>query len=448
MNVRLNGELVAFDELQTWRTYHLEAPDLTVHPADAVRTQRVAESVFTLDVGGWMGVLEVQAGGSRHVLRITDPKFGNDAWNRLFDDLAHAVTALPLAELVDGSTLSRSTSPPTPFVRRLVLRAYAEQIEAAIEAIQRRPHEELFTQEDWVTPDRVTTVTPGGFAAVLARGAFTRVGRVASRLGGFAPTIWRDVRRAVRTDTPENRFARHAIETIHDAARAFSDDAVLRKLGAVARDALSRPPLRDAGPFRRLPRASRVLDRRFGYRELRDAYFALLGSARVRWDGLEDAVRGGLRNVEVLYQYWCFLALQRHLGASQPRLPTTRSTTGLHIDLAQGWASAVPTPAGRLWHERTFQRPDGTYSISLRPDFVLARSDRRLEIFDAKYRIDVRSGDAKNEDLAKMHAYRDAIRDCHAATVLYPGLAAESYPTDDHRPPHAPSGVFVVPLKP
>jgi predicted component of viral defense system (DUF524 family) len=73
--------------------------------------------------------------------------------------------------------------------------------------------------------------------------------------------------------------------------------------------------------------------------------------------------------------------------------------------------------------------------VTLRPDYVWERTDGRLIVLDAKFRLDnlgqlatTSNGDtqgvsakAKDADLVKMHAYRDAIGGVTAAIVLYPG---------------------------
>ena len=43
--------------------------------------------------------------------------------------------------------------------------------------------------------------------------------------------------------------------------------------------------------------------------------------------------------------------------------------------------------------------------------------------FDAKYKLDIKSEDYKNQDVVKMHSYKDAI----AAYVLYPGREKEIF---------------------
>ena len=439
---------VGNDDLKTWKTYVVRARYPTFAPATgAVKIVRSDVDVTLVSTGGWMGDLKVHTAGRWHILRISEPKLSSVSWRNLLDDLAAAVAALPLTELAEGSSLEQAPERATPWVQRLVLRAHADRIARAVDAIQRHPHEALHTDDVWVTPDRATVATPAGVVAMLERGAFVTTGPVAERLGGIAPTAWREPRKEIRTDTPENRFARHVVETVVGIARRFPDDDRLRDLVPLGQSALARAPLRDAGPYRRFPSASRVLQRRHGYRELRDAYFALLGSGRVVWDGLEAAFRGGLRDTPTLYQYWCFLALQRHLGVERPQLPYRASRSGLHVELEEGLESNVATPQGRLWHERSFSPPRGTYAVELRPDFALERVDGGIDLLDAKFRIR-EEGDAKHDDLTKMHAYRDAVRDCHSARVLYPGEQEEFYPAHDDGPEDDPSGIGVLPMQP
>lgn len=434
-------------QVSSWSAYVLRVKEPELYPGGVVQLRTIDEDAHLLTTGGWIGDVRVASRDGSGAVRVVDSKLDGAAWQRLLYELSRAVAALPLAELVDGSDLERSPKPPTPLVQRLVLRAHVESLTKAWDAIARRPHEALEIHDEWTTPDRAASATPGAVVAALQRGHLTTTGPVAERLGGFAPTAWRDVQRSRSFDTPENRFARYATELALAVALRFPDDELLTEVARRARLALARPPLRDAGTYRRYPAASRALRERHGYRELRDAFLALTGSAKVRWRGLGDALRGGLRNTEVLYQFWCFLALQRHLGCERPVLPTRRTASELHIELSVGSASAVETPRGHLWHERHFASPQGAYAVPMRPDFALARHDGKLDLYDAKFRLDPAS-EAKHEDIAKMHAYRDAVRGCHSAWVLYPGIRSEVYPVEPQEHLGDPRGVGVIAMRP
>lgn len=77
-------------------------------------------------------------------------------------------------------------------------------------------------------------------------------------------------------------------------------------------------------------------------------------------------------------------------------------------------------------YNKTFKKDSDyySYSVKLRPDYTLSISFAEktfLIHFDAKYKLDIKSEDYKNQDVVKMHSYKDAIEDTIAAYVLYPG---------------------------
>ena len=81
----------------------------------------------------------------------------------------------------------------------------------------------------------------------------------------------------------------------------------------------------------------------------------------------------------------------------------------------------------KLLYNKTFKRSDNyynSYSVQLRPDYSLEvhANDKIYYIhFDAKYKIHTDSETFKNEDIVKMHAYKDAIQNTIGAYVFYPG---------------------------
>ena len=97
-----------------------------------------------------------------------------------------------------------------------------------------------------------------------------------------------------------------------------------------------------------------------------------------------------------------------------------------------------------------------SYSHNLRPDIVISKNGQKL-ILDAKYKgqrggfYGEESPDGtirswRDEDIDKMHAYREAIRDVWGAYILYPGDVAIVYPSHDAQSPF--EGVGALPLKP
>jgi predicted component of viral defense system (DUF524 family) len=79
--------------------------------------------------------------------------------------------------------------------------------------------------------------------------------------------------------------------------------------------------------------------------------------------------------------------------------------------------------AGRLVYNQSVRG----YSVSLRPDFLWYRNGKPEVALDAKFRLDrvdwsdeTSTATVKNDDLYKMHTYRDALS-LRAAVVVYPG---------------------------
>ena len=77
-----------------------------------------------------------------------------------------------------------------------------------------------------------------------------------------------------------------------------------------------------------------------------------------------------------------------------------------------------------------------TYSVMLKPDYSLIiyiDDKKHILHFDAKYKLNIYDESFKNEDVVKMHAYKDAIADTIGAYVLYPGEKKELYHEDEMR---------------
>ena len=91
----------------------------------------------------------------------------------------------------------------------------------------------------------------------------------------------------------------------------------------------------------------------------------------------------------------------------------------------------------KLLYNKTFSRSNNdynSYSVQLRPDYSLEvhANDKTYYIhFDAKYKKYGDSETFKNEDIVKMHAYKDAISNTIGAYVLYPGTDNEIYYEND-----------------
>ena len=242
---------------------------------------------------------------------------------------------------------------------------------------------------------------------------------------------------------------------------------------------LSSDQWRQVGAFRSFPSNSQVLQRRQGYREILKFDMSLRMSVELPWKRaaeLADGLIGDLRPVSELYEYWCFFLLRRSLTEiAEAEMPSDGSLIditedGLQVRLLRGKRSRVSylfRQEGRrslkinLFYNRVFRRAtrelsiwSGSYTARFEPDYSIeivyeegSIVNRHWLHFDAKYRLDfvdlegASSGDLiegaldadyeseiervyRQDDLFKMHTYRDGILSSRGAYILFPGDGA------------------------
>lgn len=246
---------------------------------------------------------------------------------------------------------------------------------------------------------------------------------------------------------------------------------------------LSSSQWRKIGTFRDFPSNSQVLQKRRGYREILKLDLSLRMSIELPWhraEQLADGLIGDIRPVSELYEYWCFFLLRRTLAElAQNELSNDGSLVdvtndGLQVRLLRGKRSRVSflyrqeddrSLKINLFYNRLFPRPTrdlpiwyGSYTAKFDPDYsieILLEAEGILQRhwlhFDAKYRLESadlsQSFDVKSEadeeaqdadydkellrvhrqdDLFKMHTYRDGILSSRGAYILFPGNGAET----------------------
>ena len=228
--------------------------------------------------------------------------------------------------------------------------------------------------------------------------------------------------------------------------------------------ALAWPVLAEVSELEQFPYTNTVLLRREGYRELFEAFGLFELVAELAWEGGEFVFRAGQRDAAALYEYWCFLQLASLVtelcGGKSERSLVAVDTDGARLDLRRGRESVVSGSIVRLgrtidlalYFNRAFSigpSGDQSWTRAMRPDCSLRiasaddEEDESVWIhFDAKYKIETSDqiftdilgepagasqverapvARAKRDDLLKMHAYRDAIRQSAGSYVLYPG---------------------------
>ncbi len=400
-------------------------------------------------------------------------------YRRLLDELAEWLAALAFSVATPTALPTEAVAPEqgSLYLAYLIIRRLMQpqRLPAAFERVRLEPHRRLVREGRRVDFAQARQLDARALIGLATSTDLARAGSVlsptAARLmRGYAPTHLLDTRPRTDLDTPENRFVSHLLRTLTqrlalleqsfwadaqehagraDLARSLAENC--RRWGRQLGEMERAPFLEEVGAMTVFPAASQVLQRREGYRELRDAYLRLLLSPHVRWAGLEALLTVPSRDVPTLYEYWCFFALADALARAVGIQPDWRDLVNKQgnlweIWLQQGLASKLTIGPATLWYNRGFSRgKQSSYSLPLRPDYTIELDGRRW-LFDAKYRLkweDLtemldqedpdetdREATFKRADLYKMHTYRDAIRRTEAVFILYPGTRFRAYAVD------------------
>jgi predicted component of viral defense system (DUF524 family) len=121
------------------------------------------------------------------------------------------------------------------------------------------------------------------------------------------------------TDTPENRFIKHALvvflQFCIECRNSFMTNGYSKsKIEAEAiienlENHLNHPFFKEIERPSTLKLNSPALQRKSGYRELLNAWLQFDLAAKLIWKGGEDVYKAGKRDISVLYEYWLFFVL-------------------------------------------------------------------------------------------------------------------------------------------
>ncbi|MHC0037943.1 DUF2357 domain-containing protein [Pseudoneobacillus sp. C159] len=346
-----------------------------------------------------------------------------------------------------------------------------------VRLLQKNHHQVLSQRHEWTPRERVRRPHPAKLHY-----AFTRP----RNLEGHKPIEVIDTKMVHTVDTYENRLVKlfvHQVETGLKAA--ITKLKVLRKDESVrlAQDLVAslQKVLRKATflknvtlPQHFIAKSTMVLLKVPAYRAALEGYLELQRTPII--EANIPAMDAPLENLPFLYQFWAtlkvYMSLLRvgselgYLVKQQKLVSQSRNHFGLQV-FKNGEAALIlenPHTHTRItfYPEKAYSRYSADIkSVSFQqiPDIsieVESASERKVIIFDPKYKLDseewnneeneVAKGKPKKVDIDKMHAYRDSIRDRDGqlvvmyASILYPGKtihyfdglgAIKAYPGDD-----------------
>lgn len=424
--------------------------------------QRVTPTSVALRFGNTVGRYAVGALG---ILDVCCGKWDEDKFGALLSDLTEVACALPFAaDRSAGLSHAQSLAEQEAillhsflYLRRIVLTAgRGASLRTAIATIVNDPHRRFVTERRFVGLTEVRRTDARSLERIV-RGAEPMerakgdhaAGSLARSLRGHLP-LRVDVPHVFDSlDTAENRFVLATLRGMTDLVarveaigREYSSHFWQRvvvdcvSMRRVLEPLLQHSLWNDVGPATGVPAGSTVLQRRRGYRDVLRYHLHLRAAARWPLDGGQRELLG-MRDAAALYELWCFFHVVRTMealiGRRADRADRTRADH-LKATVREGFCVAWSGEVA-IHYNLTFTRDkEGSrrsVSVELRPDIVIEvvrPGESILHVLDAKLRLDsLEDRSYKNDDIAKMHAYRDALPAVQTAFVLYPGTETESF---------------------
>ena len=332
---------------------------------------------------------------------------------------------------------------------------YSDFIKSA-KFVLNKPHSRIVRQTKFVKADKIQIWTPA------LEEQFAQFKRLPNK-------NYRTEYKTLSTNTPENRFFKHAIyQTLSRYKRvkkfiqnrfqnSISEEYII-ELDGIQKDLETislHPFFRTIGSFQGIKQESLVLQKATGYSTIYKDWI-MLNSGLKFLDGIQKIE---LKNIAELYQIWCFLeiknVLQKLLGKENP---DDVELAEIQVDdfvfkIERGVKSKVSFKNKNgelidLFHDFSYDTSEKStvksFTVKQRPDIVLRITKNDLKdnyvntyLYDAKYRVasdeNEDAPDLPTEDsINQMHRYRDAIyyvnknrnkpeKEVIGAYILFPG---------------------------
>ncbi|MCT7464888.1 DUF2357 domain-containing protein [Aliarcobacter cryaerophilus] len=187
-----------------------------------------------------------------------------------------------------------------------------------------------------------------------------------------------------------------------------------------------------------IPMNSTVLTRRAGYKKIFNFYLGLKSVPENIFSdkNLDEVVEN--KSIDVIYELFCFFSIVHVLAEIYnieinnlkyivEKKIHSQSLSKKNNNNTIIYDQKDKLPKIKLHYNKSYSYPM-SYSKQFDPDIsieVLNSNDEIEEIFifDAKFKVNLESSNKKfkDDDIAKMHSYKDAIKLSKGAYILYPG---------------------------
>lgn len=493
--------------LQDWQTYFVkfygDIPGFFPMPEARLYTQRsFPDKLFEISFRNAVGRTRI----GPVCVCVESRKIISDLYEKMLSYIAEKFSNLvfSFATPLGQNYHKEKTGKDIAYIEYLFLKKYlldaSPNLDAISALIVANPHIKLDRKLCNCSIDAVTNTQPAMLInmftasyrfASLKNGhplLATNLGQKISQKTGryLYPTEAIEEIKHLTVDTNENRFVKYFLQTIPRRLNGLRDiltsdkksylnpdidqhlEEMTRKIAAFLAD----PLWHDVGSMAFIPVSSQVLHRREGYRQLFQLYSLLQLTSRCDFfskDDFQNLLE--TKDTPTLFEYWAFFVVKDILDSLLKPIPCRSIIYASPLEQNVEPGICITYEGGiSLWFNKTYrgsserqpgdcfadnEKTNGSYSHNFRPDIVLERNDNLL-IFDAKFKgqrggfygesDDGSTYSWKDEDIDKMHCYREAIKGVTGAYILYPGEKAVVYSAHDAKDLY--EGVGALPLKP
>lgn len=261
-------------------------------------------------------------------------------------------------------------------------------------------------------------------------------------------------------DTVENRFLKYVLKYVLDYLKIVIEFlqrqgtsillvSELESCSQICMSLLASPIFVNISDLTYFPSKSNVLQNKYPYKEIYHFYWFLSSTLELSDESIDKSIKLPQKDLPKLYEYWCYLRLLDILSSKYPSLDLVSSgfikyePSSLSYVLSPSNAKVSINVSGEktliMYYNKSYSSKNfifngRSYSHTLTPDISieLFRERRLLGIMhmDSKYRLEKMSS-FKEEDIDKMHTYKDSILGSVGAFVLYPGEISETFKQAD-----------------
>ncbi|MFW5647544.1 MAG: DUF2357 domain-containing protein, partial [Candidatus Alkaliphilus sp. MAG34] len=349
-----------------------------------------------------------------------------------------------------------------------ILNYIYHQLIKFVNIIVQQPHHDLVKQERIMPYHKIRNTTKDTIKWLEKNP--TQLFRKNNRL---IPLKALEVKKISTTDTYENQFLKHMLESIIKKLESLKlkymkldrikDELLIKKINSMTNELnayLKITFLNKVGDFQIRDSFSLVLRMAPGYRDIYK-YYLMLKKGLILYG---DVFKLSVKDLALLYEYWCFIKINSILRKKYDLIQNDLiqvSTNGVFVTLKKGTTTEVKYQNPRNGEIFTISYNLGKNSCTIprqKPDniFSITKDERDLSynyIFDAKYRVNFADEGSRykeryslpgpqESDINAMHRYRDAIvyanrqdgkmeRDIFGAFVLFPYSNEEEYKKHD-----------------